>query len=72
MPPAKVCACTVAVPDPNTTVNLGGGGNLFGLSANQGSMVLFKLNTSVYSNRPLELEITPEGGGEPSSVVLDL
>jgi len=38
----------------------------------QGSMVLFKLNTSVYANRPLELEITPPDGGEPSSVVLDL
>jgi hypothetical protein len=38
----------------------------------QGSMLLFKLNTSVYANRPLELEIAPPGGGEPSSVVLDL
>lgn len=43
-----------------------------GAGPNQGSMLLFKLNTSVYSNRPIELEITPEGGGEPSSVVLDL
>lgn len=38
----------------------------------QGAMVLFKLDTSVYANRPLELEITPPGGGDPSSVVLDL
>lgn len=38
----------------------------------QGSMLLFKLNTAVYANRPLELEITPPDGGEPSSVVLDL
>jgi hypothetical protein len=38
----------------------------------QGSMLLFKLNTSVYSNRPLELEITPPDGGEPSTVDLDL
>lgn len=37
-----------------------------------GAMVLFKLNTSVYANRPLKLEITPPGGGAPSSVVLDL
>jgi hypothetical protein len=37
-----------------------------------GSMLLFKLNTSVYSNRPIQLEIHPPGGGEPSSVVLDL
>ncbi|MFL5816770.1 MAG: hypothetical protein ACJ76L_04125 [Conexibacter sp.] len=38
----------------------------------QGSMLLFRLNTSVYASRPLELEITPPDGGEPSSVVLDL
>jgi hypothetical protein len=38
----------------------------------QGSMLLFKLNTSVYSNRPLELEITPPDGGEASTVDLDL
>ena len=38
----------------------------------QGSMLLFKLNTSVYSNRPLELEITPPEGGAPSTVDLDL
>jgi hypothetical protein len=37
-----------------------------------GSMLLFKLDTSVYANRPIELEIEPPGGGEPSSVVLDL
>jgi hypothetical protein len=37
-----------------------------------GSMLLFKLDTSVYANRPLELEIQPSGGGGPSSVVLDL
>jgi hypothetical protein len=38
----------------------------------QGSLVLFKLNTSVYANRPIELEIVPPGGGEPSTVELDL
>jgi hypothetical protein len=38
----------------------------------QGSMLLFKLKTAVYSDRPLELEITPPDGGAPSSVVLDL
>jgi hypothetical protein len=37
-----------------------------------GSMLLFKLDTSVYANRPIELEIAPPGGGESSSVVLDL
>jgi hypothetical protein len=38
----------------------------------QGSMLLFKLRTAVYANRPLELEITPPEGGSASSVVLDL
>lgn len=38
----------------------------------KGQMLLFRLNTDVYANRPLELEITPPDGGEPSSVVLDL
>jgi len=37
-----------------------------------GAMLLFKLNTSVYANRPLNLEITPPDGGAPSTVVLDL
>jgi len=37
-----------------------------------GSMLLFKLRTDVYADRPLELEIMPPDGGEPSSVVLDL
>ena len=37
-----------------------------------GEMLLFKLRTDVYANRPLELEITPPDGGEPSSVMLDL
>jgi hypothetical protein len=38
----------------------------------QGSMLLFKLDTSAYANRPLELQIVPPGGGAPSTVVLDL
>jgi hypothetical protein len=38
----------------------------------QGALLLFKLRTSVYSNRPLDLEITPPEGGTPSSVELDL
>ncbi|HEX5147099.1 MAG TPA: hypothetical protein VFV85_08755 [Conexibacter sp.] len=37
-----------------------------------GTLLLFKLDTSVYSNRPLDLEITPPAGGPASSVVLDL
>jgi len=50
-------------PDPNSAA----GSNPIG-----GTMLLFKLRTSVYANRPLELEITPPTGGAPSSVVLDL
>lgn len=50
-------------PDPNSAA---GEGSI------QGTMLLFKLNTSVYANRPLELEITPPGGGSPSTVELDL
>jgi hypothetical protein len=38
----------------------------------QGSLLLFKLNTSVYSNRPLTLEIYAPGHAKPSSVSLDL
>lgn len=41
-------------------------------SPTQGSMLLFKLRTSVYANRPIELEIESPVGGEPSTVVLDL
>jgi len=50
-------------PDPNSAA---GSGPI------NGEMLLFKLRTDVYANRPLELEITPPDGGEPSSVVLDL
>lgn len=38
----------------------------------QGSLVLFKLNTSVYSNRPLLLRIYAPGQASPSTVSLDL
>jgi len=38
----------------------------------QGSMLLFKLDTSVYGSRPIEFEITPPSGGAPSRVTLDL
>jgi hypothetical protein len=51
------------LPDPESGA---GGGPI------QGSLLLFKLNTSVYSNRPVELEIVPSDGGEPSTVELDL
>ena len=38
----------------------------------QGSLLLFRLNTSAFANRPIELEIEPPEGGEPSTVVLDV
>jgi len=50
-------------PDPDSSAGSGPIG---------GAMLLFKLRTSVYANRPLNLEITPPSGGAPSSVVLDL
>lgn len=50
-------------PDPNSAA----GSNPIG-----GALLLFRLRTSVYANRPLDLEIAPPGGGSPSSVVLDL
>ncbi len=38
----------------------------------QGDLLLFKLNNTVYSNRPLTLEIYASGEQRPSSVSLDL
>jgi hypothetical protein len=38
----------------------------------QGGELLFKLNTSIYANRPLTLEIHAPGQASPSSVSLDL
>ncbi|HEY2769556.1 MAG TPA: hypothetical protein VGI87_03270 [Solirubrobacteraceae bacterium] len=38
----------------------------------QGDELLFKLNNSIYSNRPLTLEIHAPGQAKPSSVSLDL
>jgi hypothetical protein len=38
----------------------------------QGSLLLFKLNQSVYSNRPLELEIRSPSGKVEATVMLDL
>jgi len=50
-------------PNPNSVA---GSGSI------NGSMLLFKLSTSAYSNRPLELQIVPPGGGTASTVTLDL
>jgi hypothetical protein len=38
----------------------------------QGGLVLFKLNDTVYSNRPLTLQIFAPGQAKPSTVSLDL
>jgi hypothetical protein len=43
-----------------------------GTGVNNGELLLFKLSTDVYANRPIELEIVPPEGGEPSRIVLDL
>jgi hypothetical protein len=40
--------------------------------ASQGSELLFKLNDSIYANRPLSLEIHVPGQAEPSTISLDL
>jgi hypothetical protein len=38
----------------------------------QGGLLLFKLPTSVYSNRPLTLNIYPGNGGKSAQIALDL
>lgn len=50
-------------PAPNTTASFGPTG---------GGLLLFKLPNSVYSNRPLTLNIYPSGGGKPGQISLDL
>jgi hypothetical protein len=50
-------------PIPNTTAYYGPTG---------GNLLLFKLPTAVYSNRPLTLEIYPHGSSTPSPISLDL
>jgi hypothetical protein len=49
-------------PEPNTTASFG---------PTQGGLLLFKLPTSVYSNRPLTLQIHAPGGGN-GQISLDL
>jgi hypothetical protein len=50
-------------PAPSTTASDG---------PTQGGLLLFKLPTSVYSNRPLTLYIYPHGGGKSGQISLDL
>jgi hypothetical protein len=58
----QVLAPTAIEPEPNTTASFG---------PTQGGIVLFKLPTSVYSNRPLVLTIYPPSG-HPAFISLDL
>jgi hypothetical protein len=50
-------------PDPNTTAGFG---------PTQGGLLLFKVNTDVYSNRPLTLEIRGNTGKVWGTISLDL
>lgn len=50
-------------PAPSTTASNG---------PTQGGLLLFKLPTSVYANRPLTLNIYPNGGGKSGQISLDL
>jgi hypothetical protein len=38
----------------------------------QGGLILFKVNSSSYASRPLELNIMPPEGGKPATVDLDV
>lgn len=38
----------------------------------QGSMLLFRVPYSIYSNQPVELEIVPPEGGSASTITLDM
>lgn len=50
-------------PAPNTTASLG---------PTQGSLLLFELDTTAYADRPLTLEIHPQGTTQTSTISLDL
>jgi len=59
----QVLAPAAIEPAPGTTASDG---------ATQGGLLLFKLPTSVYANRPLTLRIYPQGGGKAGEISLDL
>ena len=61
--PPRRCAAAGTEPAPDSAASFG---------PTQGGELLFKLNTSVYSNRPLTLQIHAPGQANPSSVSLDL
>jgi hypothetical protein len=50
-------------PEADTTASFG---------PTQGGLVLFKLNISIYANRPLTLQIFAPGASKPSTISLDL
>jgi hypothetical protein len=47
-------------------------GSVASFGPTQGKLLLFKLNDSIYSNRPLTLEIHAAGQSQPSTISLDL
>jgi len=59
---SQILSPTGVEPAPNTTASFG---------PTQGGLLLFKLPTSVYSNRPLTLQIFAPGGGK-GEISLDL
>jgi hypothetical protein len=59
----QILAPAAVEPAPNTTASFG---------PTQGGLLLFKLPTTVYANRPLTLWIYPHGGGKPGNISLDL
>ena len=59
----QVLAPSAIEPEPNSTASEG---------PTQGGLLLFKLPTAVYANRPLTLFIYPHGGGKTGEISLDL
>jgi hypothetical protein len=60
---SQTLAPTEKQPGPDTTAGAGATG---------GALLLFKLGTAVYANRPLSLEIHQPGVSKPSTISLDL
>jgi hypothetical protein len=63
-------AWNVSTLAPNATYPVAG--TIAANGASQGGLLLFKLPDSVYSNRPLQLEIRSPGGRVEASISLDL
>jgi hypothetical protein len=60
---ARTLQPSAAEPGPDTTASFG---------PTQGGLLLFRLNSSVYSNRPLTLQIYAPGESKPAAISLDL